>query len=436
MQFDRNLQIYNADGTVAAGVFTINSTLSAQVWLGQNQSTLFSPTVSWLTTTPTGGIQTGYDQGQVALSITGSDTVGLDPAGEYFLLISETTAGTAAPVWEGRLKILATPGSVSPSPPDLITYDYCESAMSELALSDTQRDFLPYLIGAASQAVRRYCFDRHFDLRTMTEQYPISQDGYVRLYQIPVNQVLRVQAAPQLVLTVTNNSSAVQVAQAYFAYTGQAGGYGANAQVATGLTFNWINSGVLTTQTLNFTTNQTIANLAAAINAVGSGWKATADPVLGLWPVTELDGGWVGQGCALSATPSDGALFNVLLDIANAQLAPNGQRSGMLWVGQQNSNSNAERWGPGGYELFGSQTYNPSMARAKITYAAGYTTIPPDVQHWTAQLVKWKFETMKQELLLKAEKAADYSYELSETMVAAMPATVRQGLSQWRLHYA
>lgn len=433
LQFEKNLQVYNADGSQAINTFTVNSALSASVWQGQNQATIFTPTVIWFTAKAT---QTGYDQGQIALSIAGAQTSSLDPAGEYFLLVNATTAGITAPVWEGRIKVLATPGTTTPAPPDLITYDYCESAMSEIGLSDTQRDFLPYLISAASQAVRRYCFDRHFDLRPLVETYSVSLDGYVRLYQIPVQQILRVQANPQLALTITNNSTSVQFSQAYFSYTGQIGGFGASAQTATGLTLNWINSGILSTQTLTFTPGETIATLAVAINAVGSGWSATADSLLGLWPVTELDGGWVAQGCSANASPSRGATFNVLLDLANATLTPNGQRTGFLWVGRQNSSWAAQQWGPGGDSLFDDNGQQIQMARAKITYAAGFTTIPSDVQHWTAQLVKWKFETMRQELLLLQEKAADYSYQLSEQMVHAMPATVREGLAQWRLHYA
>ena len=63
-------------------------------------------------------------------------------------------------------------------------------------------------------------------------------------------------------------------------------------------------------------------------------------------------------------------------------------------------------------------------------------TFPPDVQHWTAQLVKWKFELIKQELLLKGETAGEYSYTLAPEMVSDMPLSVRRGLSPWRLHYA
>lgn len=439
-QYNRVLQIFNLDGTPAVNVFNSGTTLSANVFEGQNQASIFQPTVTWNTTPlpplPPSPPQTGYTQGQVSLSIAAPQTAALDPAGEYRLLVDTTTGGITWPGWEGRVKILATPGSVSPSPPDLITYDYAEAALSEIALSDTQRDFIPYLVSAASQAVRKYCFDRHFDLRTITEKYDVALDGTVRLYQVPVQLVLRVQGPPQLALTVANISSAVQSAQAYFSYTGSVGGYGTNAQTATGLYLSWVSSGVLSNTTISYTPGMTISTLAGLVNAVGSGWIAQTDNTpngLGSSPVTELDGGFVSQGCAVGAIPGDGARFNILQDMTGARL--DNPNRGFLWVGRQQENSLAARWGPGGDQMFGSSG-NGRLGQVKVTYQAGFSTIPPDVQYWCGQLVKWKIEVSKQELLLMEEKAADYSYKLSEAMVAAMPPTVRQGLGQWRIHYA
>ncbi len=428
---DRVLQIKNLDGTDAVNTYTSATVVQCAVWEGQNQATIFAPTVDWWTNS---GAQTGYDEGQVAMSILGSSTLGLDPAGEYYGLITATTGGITSPAAEFRLKVLASPGSSVPNPPDLITYDYCMSQLSGVSFSDAQRDNVPYLVAAASQAVRRFCQDRNFDLRTYVESYPVTLDGFVRLYQVPVNQVIRVQASPQQALTISNTSSGVQTAQAYFAYTGQVGGYGANAQVVTGITLNSISSGVLTTTTVSYTTGWTVNDLATAINLVGGGWVATVQSDFGLWPVTELEGGLVSQGCGINSLPSQGAIFNVLTDLSNASFGAMGQETGFLYVGQQNSNTNAGRWGPGGYELWGNGSVQPG--RAKITYSAGFTTIPPAVQYWCAQLVKWEFEVARQEFLLMSEKAADYSYELATIMVKGMPDTVRQGLSQWRLHYA
>jgi hypothetical protein len=435
-QYNRILQINNTTtGAPATGVFLAGTTLSASVWEGQNQATIFSPAVSWAKSTPTVPVQTGYDQGQVALSIAASQTATLDPSGEYYLLIDETTQGVTAPVIECRLKILATPGSVVQAPPDLITYDYAEAQLTDANLTDAQRDNLPYLVSAASQAVRVFCKDRYFDLRTVSEKYDVALNGEVRLYQVPILQILRVQGQPALALTVANNSQSVQAAQAYFTFTGVPGGYATNAQTATGMYLTWVSNGTPANATVPYTANMTVSQLATAIAATGSGWTATANSGYGNWPVTELDGGFVGQGCALSAIPGDGAQFNVLLDLTDTYL--DNPNRGFLWVGRQTVNSNALRWGPGGDQLFGSSSGTQyQLGQVKVTYQAGHAIIPSEVQYWTAQLVKWFIEVSKQELLLMEEKAADYSYKLSEEMVHRMPKTVREGLAPYRLHYA
>lgn len=433
MECDRVLQANNLNETPSINTYTADSVLQCVVWEGQNQAVLFTPDVEWWTGPPEGPVQTGYDQGQVALSIIGGFTGPLNPAGEYYGLISETTAGITAPIIQFRLKILATPGSTSPTPPDLITYDYCQGQLTGLDLTDAQRDNLPYLIAAASQAVRRFCFSRNFDQRTYVELYDVALDGTVRLYQPPVQQVLRVQGQPSLALTISNTSSAVQFAQAYFSFTGTWEGYGPNSQTVTGLVLNSVSNGVQTSTPVLYTTNETISSLATAINLVGGGWSATVNSSLGAWPVTELDGGYIAQGCATGAQPNGVANFNILQDINGCSLDT--QRQGFLYVGQQNWNSDAERWGPGGYEMFGNWG-NGQCGRVKVTYTAGTTTIPPDVQYQCAQLVKWKLELGKQELMLKSEKAVDYAYELNMEMVAGMPKSVREGLSSFRIHYA
>jgi hypothetical protein len=433
-QYNRILQINStATGQPAVGVFTAGTELSANVWEGGDQAALFQPQVSWATTLPTVPpiTQTGYDQGQVALSIAAGQTANLDPAGEYYLLIDETTAGLTAPVIQAKLKILATPGSLVLAPPDLITYDYCLSQLSVTNPTDTQTDLLPWLISAASQAWRLECNDRYFDQRTLTEWHEVDDSGWVRLWQEPIQIITRVQGIPQLALTISNTSA--DTAQVYFSFTGYDGGYGANAKTATGITLNSTSGGVLNNQTVLFTTAPTVGQLATAINAAGFGWSAQAMTNYATWGCSELTGGFVAQGCAPSDYTSDGAEFNVLLDLADAKLRP---RTPMLWVGrQQGGNMLARRWGPGGDQMFGNNEQN-DLGLVKITYVAGYNTIPADIQFQVAQIVKWKLELGIQELLLKAETAAEYKYELAFELVSNLPKPVRDAAGRWRAHYA
>lgn len=436
-QYNRNLQLNNLSGLPTASVFNASSILACNVWEGQNQVSLFQPIASWLTSIPatptTPAItQTGYDQGQIALSIAASQTANLDPAGWYSLLIDVTTGGTVYPGWQGRLAILATPGSTSPAPPDLATYDYVLSQLSVLSLTDDQLDTIPYLITAASQAWRLECNDRNFDLRTLTEWYEPELDGQVRLWQTPVQIVTRVQGIPRLALTIFNTSA--QSAQAYFSFTGEDGGFGSNAKTATGITLNSTADGIFSTQTVLFATaGPTIGQLATAINAVGSGWQAQVTSTFSPWACTELTGGFVSQGCTPNDFSSGGARFRILEDMPGARLRP---RSPMLFVGRQRGgNMLAERFGPGGYEFFGNDGED-ELGLVRVTYQAGYAVIPQEIQYQVAQLVKWKLELGVQELLLKSEKAADYEYDLAEEMVSNMPKSVRDAAGRWKAHYA
>jgi hypothetical protein len=419
----------------APATFPSGTTLSAVVWQGQNQSTLFTPTVAWSLINPiTGAAQVGYTQGQFSVSFLAGSTTGLDPDGEYRFLLYVTDPSNVQRVgWDGILKILATPGSVVLNPPDLVTYDYCLGMLGAgFKLTGEQIDALPGIISSASSLLRLKCNERYFDLRTLTESYDVSLNGYVRLWQEPVQIVTRVQGQPNLALTVYNNSSSVQAAQVYFSFTGDEGGYGSNARTATGIVLNWVANGTPATQTLLFATYPTIGQLAAAINAVGSGWTAQVIDDFGSWQCTELTGGFIAQGCTGNDLPETSASFNVLTDLNNCRLIP---RTPMLYVGQQRGgNILANRWGPGGQELWGDTNDNPG--EVKVTYQAGFSTIPADVQNATVQLVKYMLELLKQELLLKSEAAGDYRYELSLESVSAMPKPVWEMIGARKYHYA
>ena len=422
------LQIKLEGGAPAANIFTSGTTLTAAVWEGQNQATLFAPTVAW------NNSGAGWATGQFQVSFLPTPTATLDPNGEYQFIVWATTSGVTSVAWQGPLKILPTPGSVTPNPPDLVGYDYCLGQLRLKGnLTDDQIDCVPALISAASQLWRLACNERYFDLRSLVEWHEVSLDGYVRLWQEPVQIITRVQGVPQLALTIFNNSSSVQTAQAYFSYTGYDGGYGSNAKTATGVILNWISNGVPAAQANPlFATYSTLGQLATAINAVGSGWSAQVNTNYSEWACTELTGGFVAQGCTGYSIPANGAQFNVLTDLTTAKLRP---RSPMLYVGQQyGGNQEAQQWGPGGESLWGSQEQN--LGLVKVSYEAGFSTIPADVQNQVVRIVSWKLDLGVQELLLKSEEAGDYKYELDPEMVGALPKDVQQAVGRWKAWYA
>ncbi len=397
------------------------------VWQGADQSTIFSPSVAWSNS------GSGYATGQFSVTFAASDVLPLDPDGEYHFLASVTDGGSVSAVWDGLLKIAATPGSTSPSPPDLVSYDYCLGMLSELDLTDAQIDSLPGIIASASALLRQKCNDRYFDMRTLTESHHVSLDGYVRLWQEPVQIVTRVQAQPNLALTVYNASSSIQTAQSYFTFTGEEGGYNTNAKTATGIYLTWVSNGTPANQTFLFATYPTISQMAAAISGYGSGWTALSTGFFDEWLCTELTGGFISQGCPQNSSPNGGAQFNVLTDLDGCSLIP---QTSLLFVGVQRSgNVTAAQWGPGGQELWGDDS-DYQTGEARVTYQAGFTTIPYDVQNAMVQLVKYMLELLKQELLLKSETAADYKYELAPEMVSAMPKPVWQMIANRKYHYA
>ncbi len=375
-------------------------------------------------------IQTlGWQSGLVAMAISPTESVLLTPGGTYRFQVTATRGLTVSVVIDGLIKALVTPGMTPPSPPDLVTLDYAASYCEVLGLTDAQRDLLPALVAAASMAARRYCQDRNFDLRTYVEFQDVSLNGQIRLLQVPVQQVQRVQGTPQLALTISNTSASVQAAQAYFSYSGTWQGYTTNAQTPTGIVLSKVSSGVVTAVTVDYDDDMTISDLAALINAVGGGWTATTDSTLGLWPVTELDGGFVGQGCATGVFGGQGAQFNILQDLALNGFRLDTGRMGFVLVGRQDY-SLANRWGPGGYEMFSS---NYQCGRVKVTYVAGESVVPQQVQLAVADMCKYQLQTAKTDPLLESETAQEYSYKLCARMLGSMSDFQRQMLAPYQI---
>jgi hypothetical protein len=96
------LQAINRDGTAPTG-FLSGDTLAATVWRGQDQASLFAPTVSW----------SDYTVGKVAVSVTAAQTAALDQNGEYHLQVTATRSSTTVVIIDCLLRILAAPGSAS-----------------------------------------------------------------------------------------------------------------------------------------------------------------------------------------------------------------------------------------------------------------------------------------------------------------------------------
>ena len=394
------------DGNGNPVVFAGTEPLSCEVWAGGSQAILFNPAVSF-NTASAGSIDVTYSSLSTA-------TV---PQGFYDVLISRTDTTTALAF--GYLAISPAPGSASA---DLISIPFARAALSDFALTSTQIEFLPSTITAASNAVKRWCGDRDFIQQTYVEEYSISLDGSIMLNQ-PPNWVSRIQASPSTAITIRNVSSSVQEAYVSANYTGDT----SVGLTLVGLNLNSISNGTPTVTPVNFTAGMTIAALASAITAAGNGWTAYADTSYGSWAVSELIGLQVPGG----AIAGSGAVYDVYRDDLGNDSRLDPTTTGLLWVGRQYKGS-GPKWGPDWQEF---ESPNLSVGRVKVTYNAGFTTIPLLVQKCVANVAKNLLAVLSLDPTLASEKAEQYAYVAREA-VELLPIQDRQALAFYRLHHA
>jgi hypothetical protein len=114
------MQLHNWGGYTAP-IYTVSDTFTASVYRGQDQPVLFTGVVTWNTTDPdTGAAQTGYDQGQIVVSLTAANTATLEPGGLYLLDVwhDQQTQRVAL----GELLVLPAPGAGTQTVTPYCTY--------------------------------------------------------------------------------------------------------------------------------------------------------------------------------------------------------------------------------------------------------------------------------------------------------------------------
>lgn len=389
--------------------YTGNEPITAVVWSGGQQSSTFTPSVTW----------NNGPLGLVDITYSSSNTAAV-PIGFYEVLISRTDITIA--LASGYLEVVPAPGTAAA---DLCTIPYARMALASFTFTLPQLDFLPYAITLVSNAVKRYCGDRDFAQQDYTKEYDIYLDGTIMVDQLPLNQVKRIQASPCTALTISNSLSGASDAWTYFTFTGDV----ATGQTCTGLSLNVINNGVQTTSSLLFTASETINALATAINAVGNGWSALADTTYGAWPVTELLG-TERPGGALSLT-DDGASYDVYGEDLGSDSQVECYRTGLVRVGRQYAGI-GPKWGPD-WAQFDSPYLR--QGRVKVTYNAGYATIPADIQWCVADLTKRLLILAQTDPVIQAESIEQYSTSYRQVL-DLMTAAHRQVLSVYRIHHA
>ncbi len=410
---NRVLQGYNDDGSIPTE-FLDSDTLTGTVWLPPSSVAAISFTPTWFNAALC----------QVTVNLTNVQTATLSADALYNLQVFATRAGvTYCTHWIYLFVDPSAGAQVYAGPPDLITLEYASVALSIFPMNPAQLNYLPQAISAASAAIRRYTGDRDFTRTTYVKDFAVIQ-GQVRLDQFPVNQIIRAQSQPTNAITISNGSA--QTAQALFTYTGTSW----LGQTVTGIMLNWTTNGVPGTASVAFTSNETISSLATAINAVGSGWSASVGG-FGNWAVTELIGGYIARGAT-----GGGAAFSVYAhDLTSAcYFQDNGQLIGVLNVGQQYQDGIGPRWGPT-WTSWTAPVNTSSVIH--ISYNAGFSAIPDDLQEATVEVVKAILVRLRLNPYLMSETADKYSYSLVNiNMIRGLPQWVRDILSTYRIHNA
>ena len=417
------IQTPNGDGTYGAG-FVSTDVISAVVRAADSEVSLATPAVVWGSSTVT--VTNGAAVTLWTITLSPTDAAGLAP-GIYHLQVFGTHSATTACLFDGLCQVISAAGTTVPSPPDLITAQYALAALAPMNFQEYNHEVIPTYISAASSLIRRWCMDRDFFVNTYTEEQEVSLNGEIRLNQVPVNVITRIQGNPQTALTITNTSSSVQFAQVYFAYTGQYGGYGTNLQTITGLTLSAVSNGVPALQTITFSVGEIISTLASAITGLGGGWNAVADSALGSWPVTELIGAFTALPAGINSQSGTGAQLKVYAQDLNAYIRD--QWSGIVWTGAEYAGL-GPRWGPDWQQYEGNRVTGGTV---RCTYSAGFTTIPPEIQQACAETVKVMIERMNRSTILQSERLGQYSYTLSNELYWALPQPVRQTIGSYRL---
>lgn len=284
-------------------------------------------------------------------------------------------------------------------------------------LSTEQSASIPALIAAASKAIVRFCrrtfwVDSFDEVRTpQAGQWDRGEPDLIQLRHFPVRSVTRVAAGRTTALTITNTSSSNQRAYVSTVLSGDP----EVQQTITGLTLTRVASAVTSSSTLTFASYPTIAALAAAVVALGNGWTATVPSGADLFASADLLGPEGPTGClATTAGPGGNAaafdLFTV--DVSGWQLATaSGEVRFTTGMGTSYNAGPGPWWHwpmSAGLDVIPGQ-WRPEV---RVSYTAGYATIPDDVQQACAITVQQMYYDQVTANVIRRESMGQYSYEL------------------------
>lgn len=276
---------------------------------------------------------------------------------------------------------------------DLITNSRAVMNGTLSALNASNASLLAELVKAASVRIRREC-RREFTLSSYSEYYSGAGFPYqmLMLREFPVTAITRVATNPTEVMQVRNTDSSTNQRATV-------------ASSTTGLTLVRVASGVTTSSTLAYSACVTLADLAAAVIALGGGWDATVLGDWGAWPSADLK---PLQG-ALDARVRYAALEMYLEDLQDPWRLD--EATGMLY-GQ----------------------FPPGRLNIRVDYQAGWSTIPEDIQEACVQLVADMYQASLRDLNVKSTTMGPYSVTLADGGGVSLSSKVRGLIAPYIAH--
>lgn len=295
---------------------------------------------------------------------------------------------------------------------DLVTLSAAQAALSDLDAG--QLADLPAVITAVSQHISAR-YRRGMAATTVYDIHEIASNRTLRFNYQPVIQVLLVETDLMPLLTITNTGPATQALVAMNA-TGEF-----DSLTATGITLTRVTAGVAATPiVLTWAEYPTVAQLVAAINALGQGWTAVLPgnyndlPALGPLPTASIQPD-MGTKSALNIGCQLWAFTRVLND----------------WTITKRRQLLIYEWRVQGYSYPG-QTWgvDPRNNRFKVTYQAGNVCVPADVQRAAILTIRDVLDRTTREGGLTSLRSEDYSFVI-DTM-GGIPSVAKAFLSRYQ----
>lgn len=332
------------------------------IWIYSDGASATAATVEVTDTTMVLTITGGGDAGANTLTFADADTNTMTELITKINALSGWKSGLICHPDEDSSNLIVT-GALS-----------CNTSANEITLLCVDEYNLNEWINRASRAIERYC-NRKLKSRTYTrEQYWGS--GYDRLIleQYPATQVLRVAEGRTSAFSIRNTSSDMNWATVEITST----------------TMELIVDGGTNDDdtTLTLTSYTSIDALITAIEALSKGWSCTAissetdtrdaDELL-IRPGMYVDS----NAQAYCEIPND-----YLTDFRLEKPSEDRNEGVLYYTGGFTA----------GIEFF-------------ITYLAGYTTIPYDLELFCFELIKYKIDQKETDAGMRSERKGDYAYE-------------------------